>query len=89
MPTGNVWLDELPKELHAQITQRRKIDQRHVQWCIVNVMEVLDEEIWEGRYIPIIPVTGKEYNVTGKRIWRGIITNGGAQRSYNDAQPAD
>jgi hypothetical protein len=51
---------------------------------MLNAAEILDEEEWDGRYIPIIPVIGKEYNVDGKRLWKGIISNAkDAQRSYN------
>jgi hypothetical protein len=81
---GEAFLKDVPPQLRDRIRLRRKVDARHVEWCIVNAMEVLDEEAWEGRYIPVIPVIGKEYNVNGKRSWRGIISNAkDAQRSYN------
>lgn len=82
---GKIWRDELPDGLPlppGSVT--RKIDIRHVQWCVINAEEVLEEADWNGRYIPIVPVIGKEYNVGGDRSWKGVISNSkDAQRSYN------
>jgi hypothetical protein len=82
---GKAWRDELPEKMplppNAVI---RKIDVRRVRWCVVNAEEVLEEADWDGRFIPIIPVIGKEYNVDGDRCWKGVISNSkDAQRSYN------
>lgn len=64
--------------------KRRKVDQRTVRWCVINADTVLDEQEWLGRYIPIVPVTGKEYIVDGDRCWKGMVSNAkDAQRSYN------
>lgn len=65
----------------------RPVDVRKVKWCVINAVEVLDEEDWEGRYIPIIPTVGKEYNVNGKSAWKGVISNAkDSQRLYNYAR---
>lgn len=75
--------DDKPKNL-GEIINRRTVRQRKVQWAKMTATEILKEEDWEGRYIPIIQVIGREYNVNGERIYKGMISNGkDAQRSYN------
>ena len=55
-----------------------------VQWFKLNALEVLDETVWPGKYIPIIPVLGTELIIEGKRTWSGLIRNAkDAQRAYN------
>jgi len=69
------------------VTQTRPVDKRIVKWCVINAHEVLDEEDWEGRYIPIVPVIGKEYNVDGASCYKGVISNAkDSQRLYNYAR---
>jgi hypothetical protein len=81
---GKVWLDELLSDELPPGTKTREVDVRSVKWCVVNAEEVLEEADWPGRYIPIIPVIGKEFNVGGERCWKGVISNSkDAQRSYN------
>lgn len=82
---GKAWLDELPDDVALPPNAKvRSVDVRKVKWAVVNAEEVLEEEDWDGRYIPIIPVIGKEYNVSGERCWKGVISNSkDAQRSYN------
>jgi hypothetical protein len=64
----------------------RKIQKRKVNWCIVNAREVLERFEWAGRYIPIVPVIGKEKNVDGERIYDGVTRPAkDAQRSFNYA----
>lgn len=81
---GKQWKDELKGVELPPDAKTRDVDVRDVKWCVINAEEVLDEEDWEGRYIPIIPVIGKEYNVDGDRCFKGVISNSkDAQRSYN------
>ena len=82
---GKAWKDELPPNTPIPPNAiTRKIDTRSVKWCAANAEEVLEEADWNGRYIPIITVIGKEYNVSGDRSWKGVISNSkDAQRSYN------
>ncbi len=73
---------ELPKEA---IISKRKVQTRVVDWCLVSCNEVLDETRWDGRYIPIIPVIGNEFNVGGVRKWDGIVNESAqdANRLFN------
>lgn len=68
------WLDELPKDFpKAAILHKRVMETRIVKWYKLNGKDVLDEQEWDGQYIPIIPVIGKEANIDGDRRWTGII----------------
>lgn len=45
-----------------------------VQWVKVNAIEVLDEQDWPGKYIPFVPVIGRELQpFDGERRWVGMI----------------
>lgn len=69
----------------AQLIQKRQVQERIVDWCLVSCNEVLDETRWDGRFIPIIPVIGNEYNVGGARKWDGIVNESAqeANRLFN------
>jgi Phage P22-like portal protein len=62
-------------------------DDRKVIWRKLNAVEVLEEQIWPGRYIPIVPVIGRELiPFDGERRWTGIIgPNKDGQRLFNYA----
>lgn len=86
------WADEMTAEevrlaeagVKTKAVKKREVQQRSIRWVVMNAYEVLDQEEWEGRYIPVIPCTGKEYMVGGERVWKGIVSNAkDAQRSYN------
>jgi len=86
---GWQWEDQVGADLLAHAVARRTVPSRKVHWYVMDGMEILDEEAWEGRYIPIILVTGKEYNINGERRWKGIVANAkDAQRSYNAMRSA-
>jgi hypothetical protein len=39
---------------------------------------------WPGKYIPVIDVTGKELNIEGRTVYRGVVRNAkDSQRLYN------
>ena len=62
----------------------RDIDVRTVKWCKLTAADILEEQDWDGRYIPIVQVLGKEYNINGERVYLGMISGAkDAQRSYN------
>lgn len=62
-PTTKKWTTRTPK----------------VYWAVVNAVEVLEgnaaktEGAYWGSHIPVIPDTGEEYYLNGKRCFRGII----------------
>ena len=71
-------LDELDEKYGEGAVDDFVIDQRivpvrEVKWCVINAIEVLDEEDWDGRYIPVVPVIGKKYNVNGQKSYQGVV----------------
>jgi hypothetical protein len=55
-----------------------------VKQRIMTGAEILSEREWPGRYIPIVPVYGDEFNIEGKRYFRSLIHPAkDAQRMFN------
>lgn len=51
-----------------------KVQEPRVKWVKFNATEVLDEQDWPGRYIPFVPVIGKELQpFDNERRWVGMI----------------
>ena len=67
--------------------RKREIDRVSVKWCKLTGSEVLEEQDRDGKYIPLIPVLGRELqSFDGRRIWTGVIGPArDAQRLYNFA----
>jgi hypothetical protein len=62
----------------------RKTDTYKVVQRIMSGCDVLETNEWKGKYIPIIPVYGNEFNVNGKRHFKGLIRDAkDAQRMFN------
>jgi len=76
---------ELPQGFpENNIVRSRKSKIPVVKWCKLNGLEVLEETIWPGQWIPIIPVYGDELNVNGKKILEGVVRHAkDSQRMYN------
>lgn len=56
-----MWEDQAPKNLtKAQIIKKRVSKDRKVVQYMTNGIETLEENEWAGKYIPLIPVLGKE-----------------------------
>ncbi len=67
-----------------QVVTSRKAKSHKVTQTIMSGADVLDERVWPGRYIPIIPVYGDEIVVEGKRYFRSLIHSAkDAQRMFN------
>ena len=66
------------------VIRSRTVKQRAIKWCKLTALDVLDSQDWPGKYIPIVPVLGDEWNIDGTRIFQGIVRPAkDAQRSYN------
>src|SRR3990167_3901065 len=63
----------------------REVRDYKIKWYLLSGNKILDEKDWVGRkYILVIPIWGKEINVGGKRIVRGLIRFAkDSQRMYN------
>lgn len=68
-----------------QVVNTREVESYKVKWYLLSGNKILDERDWLGKkYIPIIPVWGKEINVGGRRMVRSLIRySKDAQRMYN------
>ena len=66
------WKDDAPEDV--DIIYERDVDDRTVEWFKLNGVEILDAQEWDGQYIPIVPVIGREANIDGLRRWTGVIT---------------
>lgn len=79
---GTGYLDDWDDEQKAAFKESQKrgdgvrtreVDVRSVERYITDGAQVLKTHREDGRYIPIITTTGKEYFVKGRRIWKGMI----------------
>ena len=71
-------------ELGLKKTGRRTVKSHKVTQCILSGTEVLEENDWAGKYIPIIPAYGEEIAIEGKRYFRSAVHNSiDAQKTYN------
>jgi len=67
------------------VARTRKVQSFKIMWYLLTGDRVLESKEWLGKkYIPVVPVWGKEFNIAGKRKVRGLIRNAkDAQRLYN------
>lgn len=56
-----------------------------VQWSLINGIEEIESQEWDGQYIPIVTVIGRELiPMNGKRVWFGVYSSAkDLQRLYN------
>jgi hypothetical protein len=84
-----VFEDELPSAemldaAGVTIMDTRTTFRKKVKWCKLTAMEVLEEQEWPGKYIPIIPCYGAQVVVEGKRKKYGLVRFAkDPQRMYN------
>lgn len=68
----------------VQIIRSREVTRKKVTQRFISGQEILEENEWPGRYIPIIPVYGDEFDVEGERHLRSLIHNAvDAQKMHN------
>jgi hypothetical protein len=75
---------DLFDSLGLAVTGTRDTRGYKVKQQILTGIEVLEDNDWQGLYIPIIPVYGEEINVEGKRTLKGLVRDAkDAQRMVN------
>lgn len=83
------FLSKIDKEHHEGIladpdTMYREVEVDEVEWYLIIGDEAVEKKIWPGRYIPIVPLFGKETQIDGemdrKGHTRALID---PQRMYN------
>lgn len=68
----------------VQVVATRQVEQRQVRCYTINGIEILEEADWAGKWIPLIPIWGKETIVDGKRKLFSLIRFArDAQQLYN------
>lgn len=71
-------------DIEYQVVRERETTVRAVKWSKITAFEVLEENDWAGKYIPVIPVLGEDYDIDGKRVIRGMVADAmDPQRMYN------
>ena len=87
---GNVSLfegtpeDKQMKLMGMKPVRTRKADVQKVKWCKINGYEILEEQEWAGKFIPVVRVVGNEFEVDGRIYVSGLVRNAkDAQRMYN------
>lgn len=92
-PDGSVTLDgEMPKVAGMVAVKERTTTIRKVQWCKLNGLEELESREWAGKFIPVVRISGNEWEVEGKSVVSGIVRNAkDAQRmgNYWESQDAE
>jgi Phage P22-like portal protein len=68
----------------ALITKKRTVNIPVIKWCTLNCKEVLEETVWPGEWLPVVPVKGNEFWVNGKKQLYGSVRGAkDSQRAYN------
>jgi hypothetical protein len=76
--------DKQMKEMGLKPIKTRTVDVKKVMWVKSNGYEVLQEQEWAGKWIPVIRVVGNEFEVDGRIYVSGLVRNAkDAQRMYN------
>ena len=74
--------DALPEG--ADVKRRRDAMLPVIKWVKMTAVEILERTEWPGKWIPVIPVLGKELIIDGERIYAGVIRQSkDSQRLHN------
>ena len=75
---------EIATALGHEVIRERTVEHEVVKWCKTNGFEKLEESVWLGKYIPIIPMFGDEVVSEGKRHYISLARGAkGSQQMYN------
>ena len=76
--------DKQLKAFFGKPLRSRESDRPKVKYCKINGYEVLEQNDWAGKCIPVIRVVGNEFEVDGRLYVSGLVRNAkDAQRMYN------
>ena len=66
------------------VIEERDTYRKYIKYCKLTAIEILEEKEWPGKYIPIIPVYGRQVVIGDKRKKFGMVRHGkDVQRMYN------
>lgn len=66
-------LDQVPQGV--EIHETRTTEAPYVHWYRIDGAQILEEKEWPGKYIPVIPVLGEEFNIDGTTELVGMVRN--------------
>ena len=76
--------DKMLRAHFGKPTKSRESDRPKVKYCKINGYEILAENDWAGKWIPVIRIVGNEFEVDGRLYVSGLVRNAkDAQRMYN------
>ena len=76
--------DKQLKAFYGKPLKSRESDRARVKYCKINGYEILSENEWAGKWIPVIRIVGNEFEVDGRLYVSGLVRNAkDAQRMYN------
>jgi hypothetical protein len=83
--------DELDDSIKAEIkanpdliVNEREVHEKKIKWYKLTAHDILEENDWLGKWIPIVKVIGDEVDIEGKTTLAGIIRDAkDSQRMYN------
>ena len=68
----------------APVIRTRQVNVCRIKWVKTNGYEILDEQEWLGKWIPVVRAIGNEFEVDGRLYVSGLVRNAkDAQRMYN------
>ncbi len=67
--------DEAPKTMYPgdRIIKERETEIIRVKWRKISAKDVLEENDWPGKFIPIVEVIGNELDIEGKSVKSGLL----------------
>lgn len=76
--------DKMLKKNFGKPLRSRRAEVKKVMWVKSNGYDILEENEWVGKHIPVIRVIGNEFEVDGEIHISGLVRNAkDAQRMYN------
>jgi hypothetical protein len=76
--------DKMLKDMFGKPVKSRMSERPRVMYCKINGYEILEQQEWAGKWIPVIRVVGNEFEVDGRIYISGLVRNAkDAQRMYN------
>ena len=76
--------DKMLRGMFGKPVKSRESDRPRVKYCKINGYEILAENDWAGKWIPVIRIVGNEFEVDGRLYVSGLVRNAkDAQRMYN------
>ena len=76
--------DKSLRAAYGKPKKSRVADRQRVRYCKINGYEILEQNEWAGKWIPVIRIVGNEFEVDGRLYVSGLVRNAkDAQRMYN------